>query len=102
MAFPSEIVTFPTMLDMSVTDGALIKQYQEAKENQDSATAASVLASIPNYQQKIISANYLNLLTNTIVDVQNFYGQRYSPAYVVSATQPAVQEATDFWFEVTS
>ena len=101
MAFPQEIVTFPTMMDMSVTDGEIIKQYQQAIENQDSALAASLLVSIPNYQQKIISANYLNSLSQTMVDVQTYYGQRYSPAYVVSATQPVNQEATDFWFEVT-
>lgn len=102
MAFPNEIVTFPTMLDATTTDGPLIATYQNAVQAQDSATAATALAAIPGYNRKIITAALLNSITNTITDIETYFAARYSPAYIVSETQPVGQEATDFWFEVTS
>ena len=30
-----------------------------------------------------------------------YFGDRYSPAYIVSETQPTFQQSTDFWFHVT-
>ena len=43
-----------------------------------------------------------NSLAQTLYEVERFYAARYSSAYIVSQTQPALQEPTDFWFEVTS
>ena len=37
----------------------------------------------------------------TLVALETYFTNKYSPAYVVSTTQPVNQEATDFWFEVT-
>ena len=101
MAFPAEIITFPTMLDITESDCELIAQYQTAIQNQDLETAGSILEQIENYSLKIISASYLNSLSTTIHDIEQFYLARYSSAYIVSATQPLVQEPTDFWFEIT-
>lgn len=102
MAFPNEIVTFPTMMNISSSDAEYVKAYQTARQNQDAQGASEALAAIPSYNQKMITANYLNTLATTIQDVETFFAARYSPAYIVSDTQPATQEATDFWFEVTS
>ena len=33
--------------------------------------------------------------------VEKYFQARYSPAYVVSNTQPSAQENGDFWFQVT-
>ena len=101
MAFPETIVTFPTMQDIAVDDGALIAQYQAAIEAQDMATAALILAQISDYDKKMITAPYLNSIGQTVAALELFYEQRYNPSIVVSATQPAAQQATDFWFEIT-
>lgn len=101
MAFPDEIITFPTMQDITESDCELIAQYQTAIQNQDLETAGSILEQIENYSLKIISANYLNSLSTTVYNVENYYLNRYSPAYIVSSTQPISQEDTDFWFEIT-
>lgn len=100
--FPSSIQTFPTMQDMGAADGALVKQYQAAMQAGDIPTAQTILSQITNGQNKIITADLLNTIIDTNVALQNYYAQRYSPAYVVSEEQPANQEATDFWFQITS
>lgn len=102
MAFPETIVTFPTKQDVVETDGDLIQQYQEAIQRQDMATAAQILVQIPNYQNKIINASYLNLIGETVDALQRYFLDRYSPQIIVSATQPALQQKTDFWFEITN
>ena len=33
--------------------------------------------------------------------LETFYLDRYSPAYVVSASQPSTQGKYDFWFQIT-
>ena len=102
MAFPENVVTFPVMKDIDTEDGALVAQFQTAIENQDMETALSILRSIPDYQKKIISATYLNSLGSTVQDLEWFYLQKFSPAYVVSRVQPLTQEKGDFWFEITA
>lgn len=101
MPFPEEIVTFPTLEDASTSDGDLIKQYQVAMENQDSATALAILQQIPNYDKKMITSYYLNSIAQTVLELEYYYLTRYSPSVIVSASQPPQQQATDFWFEVT-
>lgn len=100
-SFPGSIQTFPTMQDMTATDGPLIAQYQAAMQSGDLATAKQILVQIPNNQNKIVTADYLNTINDTVAAVQEYFVGRYSPAYVVSETQPSAQNATDFWFEVT-
>ena len=89
------------MQDISASDGALIAQYQAAMRAGNLALARQILAQIPNNQSKIITADYLNTINDTVVAVEQYFGGRYSPAYIVSENQPTYQEATDFWFEVT-
>ena len=99
--FPSEIQTFPQMIDLTASDGALAQQYQIAMQAGNLTLAKQILAKIPNNQNKIITADYLNTINDTLVALETYFTNKYSPAYVVSTTQPANQEATDFWFEVT-
>ena len=99
--FPSEIQTFPQMIDLTASDGPLAQQYQIAMQAGNLALAKQILAQIPNNQSKIITADYLNTINDTVVAIEQYFKGRYSPAYIVSESQPAYQEATDFWFEVT-
>ena len=89
------------MQDISASDGTLIAQYQAAMQAGNLALAKQILSQIPNSQNKIITADYLNTINDTVVAIERYFGSRYSPAYIVSESQPACQEATDFWFEVT-
>ena len=99
--FPGAIQTFPQMIDLAASDGALVQQYQDAMQAGNLALAKQILSQIPNSQNKIITADYLNTINDTVVAIETYFGSRYSPAYIVSESQPACQEATDFWFEVT-
>lgn len=99
--FPGQTQVFPQMQDISASDGALIAQYQAAMQAGNLALARQILAQIPNNQSKIITADYLNTINDTVVAVEEYFRGRYSPAYIVSANQPAFQNKTDFWFEIT-
>ena len=99
--FPQQVQTFNQMQDISASDGALIAQYQSAMQAGNLTLAQQILTQIPNNQSKIITADYLNTINDTVVAVEQYFSGRYSPAYIVSESQPAYQEATDFWFEVT-
>ena len=99
--FPNAIQFFPQMADLLASDGALVQQYQTAMQAGNLALAKQILAQIPNNQSKIITADYLNTINDTVVAVEEYFQVRYSPAYVVSIEQPANQESTDFWFQIT-
>ena len=100
-SFPNSTQTFPQMIDLTASDGALAQQYQIAMQAGNLALAKQILAQIPNNQNKIITADYLNTINDTVVAVEKYFQARYSPAYVVSDTQPSLQESGDFWFQVT-
>ena len=89
------------MQDISASDGALIAQYQAAMQAGNLTLAKQILDQIPNNQSKIITADYLNTINDTVVAVEKYFQTRYSPAYVVSNTRPINQETGDFWFEIT-
>ena len=101
-SFPNALQTFPQMIDLLASDGSLAQQYQTAMQAGNLALAKQILAQIPNNQNKIITADYLNTINDTVVAVEKYFQARYSPAYVVSNTQPSAQENGDFWFQVTS
>ena len=100
-SFPNSIQTFPQMIDLAASDGTLVQQYQTAMQAGNLTLAKQILAQIPNNQSKIITADYLNTINDTVTAVEQYFSGRYSPAYIVSENQPTYQEATDFWFEVT-
>ena len=87
--FPSEIQTFPQMIDLAASDGTLVQQYQIAMQSGNLALAKQILAQIPNNQNKIITADYLNTINDTVVAIEQYFRGRYSPAYIVSDSQPA-------------
>ena len=99
--FPNAIQTFPQMVNLLASDGPLVQQYQTAMQAGNLTLAQQILAQIPNNQNKIITADYLNTINDTVVAVEKYFQARYSPAYVVSNTQPSAQENGDFWFQVT-
>ena len=99
--FPNEIQTFPQMIDLTASDGTLAQQYQAAMQAGNLSLAKQILAQIPNNQNKIITADYLNTINDTVVAIEQYFRGRYSPAYIVSEAQPESQEKNDFWFEVT-
>ena len=99
--FPNAIQTFPQMINLLASDGSLVQQYQTAMQAGNLALAKQILDQIPNNQSKIITADYLNTINDTVVAVEKYFQARYSPAYVVSNTQPSAQENGDFWFQVT-
>lgn len=100
-SFPNAIQNFPQMMDLLASDGTLVQQYQTAMQAGNLALAQQILTQIPNSQSKIITADYLNTINDTVVAVEQYFQARYSPAYVVSNTQPSAQENGDFWFQVT-
>ena len=100
-SFPNAIQNFPQMIDLIASDGSLVQQYQTAMQAGNLTLAQQILAQIPNNQSKIITADYLNTINDTVVAVEKYFQARYSPAYVVSNTQPSAQENGDFWFQVT-
>ena len=99
--FPNAIQTFPQMIDLIASDGALVQQYQAAMQAGNLTLAQQILAQIPDNQSKIITADYLNTINDTVVAVEKYFKARYSPAYVVSNTRPVNKAPGDFWFEVT-
>ena len=101
-SFPNAIQNFPQMINLIASDGALVQQYQAAMQAGNLTLAKQILDQIPNSQSKIITADYLNTINDTLVAVAKYFQVRYSPAYVVSNTQPSAQENGDFWFQVTS
>ena len=100
-SFPNAIQNFPQMIDLIASDGALVQQYQAAMQAGNVTLAKQILDQIPNSQSKIITADYLNTINDTLVAVEKYFQARYSPAYVVSNTRPSAQESGDFWFQVT-
>ena len=100
-SYPNSVQTFPQMIDLAASDGTLVQQYQTAMQAGNLTLAQQILAQIPNNQSKIITADYLNTINDTVVAVEKYFQARYSPAYIVSNTQPSAQENGDFWFQVT-
>lgn len=99
-SFPEAIQTFPVMTDLTSDDINNVKNYQQAILNNNFTLAAQYLALIQNANQKLITAEYLNTINDTLIALQQFYEQKWSSAYVVSFTQPVSQEVGDFWLEV--
>ena len=98
--FPNSIQTFPTMVDIDSADATLVAQYQNAIQNGDAVSAAQILRSITNYSKKIINADLLNTINDTLVAVQQFYANKYNPSYIVSENQPSGQSEGDYWFQI--
>ena len=71
--FPEGTDSFTQWLDITASDGPLIKRYTDAMNEGNVALANQILAEIPSSTQKIIKANDLNKLTQCILAVERFY-----------------------------
>lgn len=98
--FPDAIQTFPTMQDITRSDAPYVMQYQTAMQNGDIETATQILQNIQDYGKKIVTADLLNTVNDTVVALQKLYAERYNPSYIVSETQPSGQKAGDYWFQI--
>ena len=77
--FPDAEQSFVEMIDVNSSDGALMTQYQTAMQNGDFATARTVLAQIPNYNNKILDSVKMNTLFDTTVALERFYKTNVEP-----------------------
>lgn len=100
-SYPDSIQSFVEMIDMTSSDGLLVSQYQTAMQNNDFTTAANILQSIPNATNKILDSDKMNTAFDTLIALQRYFNQKYSPAYIVSESQPINQNPSDFWFQIT-
>lgn len=100
--FPDSVQTFPTMVDLGIADITAVKNYQAAILNGNFTLAATYLNQIANKDKKLITADYLNTINDTLIALQNYYAEKWSPAYVASSSQPSNQENGDFWVQVIS
>lgn len=101
-SFPQSIQTFPTMTNVTSSDGALISQYQSAIQSGDTTLASQILSQIYEGQNKIINADYINTILDTLEALQIYYTNTYSISYIVSENQPTGQACGDFWFQIIS
>ena len=99
-SYPNSIQLFPTMQDMTASDALLVTQFQQAMQAGDISLTQTILAQITDKDTKIISAELLNTAWDTLVALQKQFITKYSPAYIISETQPADQEIGDYWFKV--
>lgn len=85
--FPYTIQTFVTMLNMTASDGSLVKQFQTAMKNSNTALAQSIYAQITNADAKFIDATKLNTLMQTCVALQRFYKTDIEPYITTKQTE---------------
>lgn len=90
-AFPGNIDSFTTWLDIIASDGALVLQYQQAMQAGNTVLANQILAQIPSATQKIIKATDLNKMTQAILAVERFYQ---------TDVEPYIQEQQADWLEI--
>lgn len=81
-SFPNQIQNFPEMQDITAQDATLVQQYQNAMQAGNLTLAQQILSQITNNQNKIVTADYLNTINDTVTAVQKYFAARYSPAYV--------------------
>ena len=89
-AFPGDIDSFTTWLDIIASDGALVLQYQQAMQTGNTVLANQILAQIPSATQKIIKATDLNKMTQAILAVERFYQ---------TDVEPYIQEQQTNWLD---
>lgn len=72
--FPDSVDTaFKTFLNISASDGALIKRYTDAIYAGNQTLATQYLSQIPSATQKIIQSSDLNKMTEAILAIERFY-----------------------------
>ena len=98
--FPDSLDTFITNADISITDAILVAQFQEAVQQQDFTLAQQILAQIPNYTQKILTASKLNKFNECIQALERFYSTDIS-AYITQKQAEWQQITDEFGYQDT-
>ena len=97
--FPAAKDNFPTMKDVTAADAILLAQYQTYMQSGEIAKAKQILTQMTDGANKVITAEYLNNIKDSMDALETYYLQRWSPAYVVSDIKPIDQTVGDFWFD---
>lgn len=77
--FPQQIDVIAEFLDVTSSDSVLLNSFQDAIRAGNLTLANSILVQIPNYSQKILSAQRFNELRSAILAVEQFYGTDIQP-----------------------
>lgn len=96
--FPTEIDNIPLFLDITSSDGDLIKQFEEYIAVNDFSNANKILNKIENADQKILSASRLNKLRDCIIALENFYQSDFSD-YIKKAEENFISTVNNFGFK---
>lgn len=78
-SFPNNLDSFVNYLNISVSDGPLIKQYFGAVQAGNEVLAQQIFAQIPSASQKILSADGLNKFNDCIAAIERFYNSDITP-----------------------
>lgn len=77
--YPNNFDNFISFLNITASDGLLIKQYFQAIQNNDPALANQIFAQIPSGSQKILTANGLNKFSQCLVALERFLSDDIEP-----------------------
>lgn len=100
--YPGSIQRFPTMANITSADLARVKRYHDAVDAGDTALAQQIYNTIENADAKFLTSELLNTMADTLVAVQKNMKEKYTSAYILSATQPTDQSKGDYWFEIVT
>ena len=78
-SFPESIDVLTSWLNILASDVTLVNQYQTAMKAGDLATAQSILAQIPNANQKVLTADKLNKYKDAIIALERFWTTDIEP-----------------------
>ena len=77
--FPQNMDQFLVYMNLTATDGQIVKQYMDAMNAGDQALANQIIATLPSATQKIINADGLNKVTQAMLAVERFYHTDIEP-----------------------
>lgn len=78
-SFPESVDTFVEMLDIVASDATALKAYQTAMENGDINAANSALTSMTNGVRKILTADKINKIFESVEALQRFFSTDIIP-----------------------
>lgn len=71
--FPEAVDNIEDVMDITATDGPLIQQYMSALNAGNQTQANAILATIPNWWRKTISAQNINRISQAVLATERFY-----------------------------
>lgn len=71
--FPDALQVFETYMDVTQNDVSIYNQAMEAINNNELTKAQNLINTIPNIQQKALTAEKLNIIIDTIQALQQYY-----------------------------